>query len=98
MKKILFAFVVLFMATLYSASAQRIGLRLNFSSRAGIHPRGAVPFGGAVWIGPEWAWRGGRYVEVPGYWGRPVRPRAVWVPGYWKYKRRGYVWVPGRWR
>jgi hypothetical protein len=98
MTKIFFALMVLFMTTMFSADAQRMGVRLNFPLGVHIRPASPAPFGGAVWIGPEWTYRGGRYVHAPGYWGRPAHSRAVWVPGYWKYKRRGYVWVSGRWR
>ncbi|MFN8290226.1 MAG: hypothetical protein U0U70_08220 [Chitinophagaceae bacterium] len=81
-----------------TANAQRVGVRLNFSVGTRIGPPGPAPYGGAIWIGPEWQWRRGRYVEVPGYWASPRRYGAVWVPGHWKYSRRGYRWVPGRWR
>ena len=89
---------IVFMMAASSSEAQHVRVRLNFP--AGVHTRavGRAPFSGAIWIGPEWQWRGGRYVSVPGYWARPGRSGAVWVPGHWKYSRRGYRWVPGRWR
>ncbi len=78
--------------------AQHVRARLNFP--AGVHTRayGPSPFSGAIWIGPEWQWRGGQYVSVPGYWARPKHHRAVWIPGHWQNSRRGYKWVPGHWR
>lgn len=99
MKKILLGFILLlFTGIVFTANAQRVSVRLNFPVGVHMGPVGASPYRGAVWIGPEWAWRGGRYVHTAGYWARPVRAGAVWVPGHWKYKRRGYVWIPGRWR
>lgn len=85
-------------ATMFSADAQRVRVRIDFPSHVMVRPSAPAPFRGAVWIGPEWSWQRGRYVAVPGYWSRPVRYRAVWVNGYWDRGRRGYVWVPGHWR
>ncbi len=79
------------------SQAQHVRVRLNFPVGVSVNAPGPRPYGGAVWIGPEWEWRGGTYVHVPGYWARP-RGHAHWVPGHWRYSRRGYVWVHGRWR
>ncbi len=81
-----------------ASQAQHVRVRLNFPAGLRIGAPGPRPYSGAVWIGPEWQWRGGRYENVPGYWGRPTRHSAVWIPGHWKYSRRGYRWVPGHWR
>jgi len=91
-------FALLFFAGLSTVQAQHVSVRLNFPS--GYHTRayGRPSASGAIWIGPEWRWRGGRYVSVPGYWARPQRHYSVWVPGYWVHSRRGYRWVPGYWR
>lgn len=80
------------------AGAQHVRVRLGFPAGVVVKAPGPAPFRSAIWIGPEWQWRGGRYVHVPGYWARPSRYGATWVPGHWKYTRRGYRWVPGRWR
>lgn len=93
---LLLIFTVVLLA--HPAGAQRVKVRLGFPSGVAITAPGPAPFAGAIWIGPEWRWEGGRYVHVPGYWARPRHHRAAWVPGHWKYSRRGYVWVPGRWR
>ncbi len=77
--------------------AQQVSVRLNFPVGVRVG-HGPSPYAGAIWIGPEWQWRGGNYVAVPGYWARPQRHRAIWVSGYWKYSRHGYRWVPGHWR
>lgn len=80
-----------------SADAQHIKVRLGFPAGISINAGNRAPFGGAVWVAPEWTWRGGRYECVPGYWAKPRRYGAIWVPGHWKYTRRGYKWVPGHW-
>jgi hypothetical protein len=89
---------ILFVMTVSSAEAQHVRVRLNFPGGISIGAPGRAPFSGAIWIGPEWQWRGGQYVHVPGYWAKPRRHGAVWIPGHWKYSRRGYRWVPGHWR
>ncbi|HEV7781978.1 MAG TPA: hypothetical protein VGO58_11975 [Chitinophagaceae bacterium] len=97
MKKIIVILVVL--VTLVSSSqAQNVRVQLNFPVGISIGAPGPRPYTGAVWIGPEWQWRGGNYVHVPGYWARPNRHSAVWISGHWKYSRRGYRWVSGHWR
>jgi len=98
MKMKLFIPVLLFLMIAGVANAQHVRVRIGFPAGISIGPSGRAPFAGSVWIGPEWQWRGGNYVCVPGYWARPGRFGAVWVPGHWKYSRRGYRWVPGRWR
>ena len=89
---------VLFVAATTSAEAHHVRVRLKFPAGISIGAQARAPISAAVWIGPEWQWRGGQYVHVPGYWAKPGRHGAVWVPGHWKYTRRGYRWVPGRWR
>lgn len=83
---------------IYTTNAQYVKIRIGFPAGISIGATGRAPFSGAVWISPEWQWRGGRYVSVPGYWVRPGRFGAIWVPGHWKYSRHGYRWVPGHWR
>lgn len=95
--KILFTLLVVISFT-SPLTAQHARVRLNFPININIGSRGPAPFAGAVWIGPEWAWRGNRYEAVPGYWAKPMHPRAVWVPGHWKRSRRGHIWVGGYWR
>jgi len=96
MKQMVFG--ILFALVTLGSNAQRVSVRLNFPTGVHVLAPGPAPYHGAVWIGPEWQWRAGRYVMVPGYWAKPRHPRAVWIPGHWKYSRRGYIWVPGRWR
>jgi len=85
--------------TFTQTQAQHIRNKMNYPVGINIYATGSAPFSGAVWIGPEWVWRGGRYDCVPGYWAKPQhRKQHRWIPGRWKYSRRGYVWVPGRWR
>lgn len=54
--------------------------------------------------GPNWvsdggyhAWRGGKYVWVPGHYIKKPRPNAVWVAGHYDKRGRGWVYVQGRW-
>lgn len=62
-----------------------------------VYTRSAPPFAGAIWIEPEYVWRGGAYVVQPGYWSRP-RPNYSYHPGHWNQDRRGHTWVRGGWR
>ena len=96
MKKIIF--LSLLLVTGLISSAQHVSVRMSFPVGVRMGSPGPAPFRGAIWIGPEWVWRGGQYVTVPGYWGKPSRYGAVWVPGHWKYSRKGYRWVPGHWK
>jgi hypothetical protein len=59
--------------------------------------RPAAPYAGAVWIGGEWYWSGGRYVYRNGYWAAG-RPGHVYVAGSWYRGPRGYAWHRGHWR
>ena len=54
-----------------------------------------APYVGAIWIGPEYEWRGGSYVLVPGHWGRG---RGTWHQGSWAPRKSGYTWRRGYWR
>jgi hypothetical protein len=94
MKKILIALTIV--AGLFCMKADAQYVRERPSVRVGISV-GRPPYAGAIWVGPEYEWRGGNYVEVPGYWARPER-HGAWIPGHWKYGRRGYRWIPGHWR
>ncbi|MDR0794001.1 MAG: hypothetical protein LBE82_11890 [Chitinophagaceae bacterium] len=78
-----------------AVSAQRNYVRVR--PRHVVVARPPMTRPGYVWIAPEWTWRGGAYVEVPGYWAPPQSGR-MWIQGYWRNTpRRGYEWVPGRW-
>lgn len=96
MKKILIMFVV-FLIVGASAKAQYVKVRVNFPGGVSIGAPGRPPYPGAIWVGPEWVWRGNRYVYIPGYWAKPRKHRIVWIPGHWNYTRKGYRWVPGHW-
>lgn len=98
MKRRVVLMFVLFMAIGAAVQAQHVRVRPGFSIGISIGAPGPRPYSGAVWVGPEWQWRGGRYESVPGYWARPQRYGAIWVPGHWKRSFRGYKWVPGHWR
>jgi hypothetical protein len=81
-----------------NVNAQRVSIRLDFPVGTHVQAYGPRPYSNAIWIGPEWQWRGNHYVSVPGYWAKPSRHGAIWVQGHWQYSRRGYRWVPGHWR
>ena len=98
MKMKLLITALFFMMAVGVANAQHVKVRIGFPVGISIGPSGRTPFTGAVWIGPEWAWRGERYECVPGYWARPHHYGAIWVPGHWKYTRRGEIWVTGHWK
>jgi hypothetical protein len=91
-------FVLFFVIVAGAVKAQHVKLRIGFPAGVSINATGRAPFAGAVWVGPEWQWRGERYECVPGYWARPHHFGAVWVPGHWKNTRWGFKWVPGHWK
>ena len=98
MKKIIIMIILFLGIGLLNSQAQEISVRLGFPAGVSVVAPGPPPFFGALWIGPEWAWRGGRYVVVPGYWARPRRHGIVWISGHWRDTRRGVRWEPGQWR
>jgi len=98
MKKVIFVSAMLFVFMVTKANAQYVKTRPEFSIAVNIGPRGHAPHHGDVWVGPEWEWRGGRYIEVPGHWETPRNRGAIWVSGHWQETKRGYRWIPGHWR
>jgi hypothetical protein len=62
-----------------------------------VYVRPVAPYAGAYWVPGEWAWRGGRYAYINGYYAHP-RPGRVYMRGYWHPVRRGYAWHRGYWR
>ena len=99
MKKIVFVIVVLLGLSFLKADAQYVRRKPGFSVNISLNAPGTAPYRDAVWVGPEWGWRGGRYVEVPGHWVRAPRHGSAWVSGGWVYtNHRGYRWRKGHWR
>src|SRR5437868_5306059 len=96
MKKIVFAIIVLLGVSTIDANAQYVRRKPGFSVNISLNAPGSAPYRDAVWVGPEWMWRHGRYVEVPGHWVR--RGHGRWVSGGWVYSNRGYRWHRGYWR
>ena len=92
------AILIFLFAIVVQSRAQHVRVKVGFPAGISVRAPGPRPFASAIWIGPEWQWRGGKYIVVPGYWAKPKHPRATWVPGYWKHSRRGYRWIPGHWR
>ncbi len=97
MKKIIFVALMLLSLSIFRANAQFVRTKPVFGVGVSVGAPGPAPYGGAIWIGPEWTWHGNRYVEVPGYWAKPGHYHG-WINGHWKYTRRGYRWVPGHWK
>jgi hypothetical protein len=62
-----------------------------------VYEQGVAPYDGAIWIGGEWGWSGGRYVYTRGHWEHP-REGHTWVRGSWEHGARGYRWHRGHWR
>lgn len=58
---------------------------------------GVAPGPDYVWVGGNWVWDG-RWVWVPGHWGYPPRPHAVWVVAHWERGPHGWYHVDGYWR
>ena len=98
MKKVLFIVILITTIGALSSHAQRVRVRLDFPAGIAVAAPVPPPFTGAVWIGPEWTWRGGQYVCAPGYWAHPALRRGYWAPGHWQYSRHGYEWRRGHWR
>ena len=97
MKKILIIVITLLGFSILKADAQYVRTRPGFSVNVSVGAPGPAPYRNAIWVGPEWQYRNGRYVEVPGYWANRGRHRG-WAYGHWKQSRRGYKWVPGYWK
>jgi len=96
MKEIIFVAIMLLGCSIFRANAQFVKTKPALSVGISVGAPGPAPYGGAVWIGPEWLWRGSRYVEVPGYWAKPGHYHH-WTNGHWRYTKRGYRWVRGHW-
>ena len=97
MKNKLFLLMLVTGFSFVKADAQYVRSKPGFSVNLSIGSRERVQHRGSVWVGPEWEWRGDRYVEIPGHWERE-RFGSRWIPGHWAGSRRGYRWIPGHWR
>jgi WXXGXW repeat (2 copies) len=98
MKRIVLTVALIAGLATVQANAQHARVRLDFPVGIVVHPGAPAPDRESIWIGPEWVWRGGQYVAVPGHWERPRRHGAAWIPGHWDRRRHGWFWVPGHWR
>ena len=81
---------------LLSAAGCSSGHYVSAQPETVVVARPAQPGPNYVWIDGDYYWRGGRYVQRPGYW---VAPRAgrVWHSGGWVNNAHGYYWRRGRW-
>jgi hypothetical protein len=91
-----FAAIVLIAGfTTIAASAQHFYVKVRPTARVVVRP--AAPSPKHVWVGSEWSWSNGHYVEVPGHWIVPPHGMRTWVPGHWNNTRSGSEWIGGHW-
>jgi len=95
--KRLFVIATLFAGLQFVSSNASAQFYVHVRPERPVYVRPASPRPEHIWIEPEWVWRGGRYVNVEGYW-TPPRPGYRYAPGYWRHSRRGEMWVGGSWR
>jgi hypothetical protein len=90
------------------AVAMLVGFNLNASAqrnyvneRPVVHAtvKTAKPSSDHKWVADEYAYRGGKYEQVPGHWEVPPAGHKKWIAGHWeKEEGHGHFWVPGTWR
>ena len=98
MNKLLSMFLLCAGMALATSQAEAQHFYVSVRPTATVVVRGNRPSPRHVWVGAEWTWSGGRYVEVPAHWDLPPRGRHAWVAGHWTHTRRGDYWVAGHWR
>jgi hypothetical protein len=83
-----------------TACAARTGVvvRVGPPAPRAVGVIGVAPGPRHAWVDGYWAWRGNRYVWIPGRWRKIPRGRSAWVPGYWTPRGGGWVWIEGYWR
>ncbi len=60
--------------------------------------RGTAPSSHHVWVGGEYKWSGGTYVQSKGHWAVPPHGHHKWVDGHWASGgHKGEYWVAGHW-
>jgi hypothetical protein len=98
MKKVFF--MTLLSAGMF-AFATRVEAQQHYYVKVRPHThevrRPPAPSHNHVWIGSEWNWRDGKYVESPGHWEVPPRGHKRWVEGHWAKASRGSYWITGHW-
>jgi len=90
------AILILALAVSFASSAQFFITVRPVAPVVRIRP--ACPGPRHVWVAGEYAWRGGRYEYIDGYWAEPPLRHTRWVEGRWKHRRGGWFWVPGHWK
>jgi hypothetical protein len=94
-------FISLFLGAALLLGGLKVEAQHNYVK---VHPtervveRGKAPSANHVWVGSEWNWSGGQYVEAPGHWDLPPHGHHAWVAGHWAKASRGSYWVAGHWR
>ena len=97
MKKILLKWsAIILIAGLSTTAASAQHFYVNIRPSVTVVARPPAPSPQHVWIQPEYAWRGGRYEQVQGYWAQPQHGQR-WIPGQWRTSRFGNEWIPGHW-
>ncbi len=92
------SFLALATVAVFFLSSCTVGVVATHPPYAREEIVGVAPGPDYVWVGREYAWRNGAYVEVPGYWARRAYANAVWTPGHWhRNGESAYRWVPGHW-
>ena len=97
MKKTFLAFAIFTTASVVFSSCEIRGVAAypNYGNDVAV---GRPPGAGYVWINAEYAWRNGKYEQVPGYWAKPPHQGATWNKGRWQQGQGGkYQWKKGHW-
>ncbi len=51
----------------------------------------------AIWQPGHWSWIGGQFTWTPGHYVERPNPTANWAPGYWQQGPTGWSWIEGHW-
>src|SRR6201986_4964168 len=97
MRKLVFMFLLggCMLLGVSRVEAQHNYVKVHPTAHEGKRP--PAPSKNHVWVGSEWGWSGGKYVETPGHWEVPPHGHHHWVAGRWAKESRGSYWVPGHW-
>jgi hypothetical protein len=98
MRGLLFPLIAALASVPAIAHAQMPGVRVTVAPpRARVEVRSAPPSPRHQWIAGHWAWRGGAYAWMPGYWAPPPSAGYRWVPARWDNQGGQWVYYEGHW-